>query len=438
MQPELLRPEPAPAVRALACPNCGGTVELRAAGYTVHVGCQYCGSILDTTDGLVKLVTQAHAAQAHPEIPLGTRGTLYGVEWEAIGYLERSQNGYFGWSEYLLFNPYHGYRWLVNARGGWSFGTMLTGTPTWRTYEAYELDGAYYTRFFAGEAQVDRVVGEFYWRVAVGETVKTGDWVRPGFMLSREASDREESWTINQLLAARDVVRAFGVAPSSRIWPPLPHQPSPWGTWLVRGAKIGGLALAFLLLLSIVVGGTRWTASGILPVAVDGREQTARIGPVQLTSRYQRVRIRTTVPRLENGWVDLDYTLVDRKTQQAYVGYGAAERYEGYDSDGAWNEGTRSSDISIASVPAGDYDLVVDYRGNRWSQSGTAFPDGGWMEPTNQPEVVVELGTGTLYGENMLIAALLIALPWLIGLMLHLNFEKARNSESDFASTGDD
>lgn len=82
MQPDApLSPPPAPAVRALSCPNCGGTVELRAAGYTVHVGCQYCGSILDTTDGLVKLVIQAHAAQVTPDIPLGRRGTLFGVEW---------------------------------------------------------------------------------------------------------------------------------------------------------------------------------------------------------------------------------------------------------------------------------------------------------------------------------------------------------------------
>lgn len=439
MQPEApLAPAPAPAVRALSCPNCGGTVELRAAGYTVHVGCRYCGSILETTDGLVKLVTQARLAQAYPEIPLGIRGTLFGVEWEAIGYLERSQNGAYGWKEYLLFNPYYGYRWLVNARGGWSFGTMLTRTPTWRTYESYEVDGAYYTRFFSGQAQVDRVVGEFYWRVAVGEKVQTGDWVRPGFMLSREADDREESWTLHQLVAEKDVIRAFGVAPSGKIWPPLPHQPSPWGAWLLAGAKIGGGALAFLLTLCLVLGGTRWTTSGVLPVAVDGREQTARLGPVTLTGRYQRVQLRADVPRLENGWVDLDYSLVDRKTQQVYAASGAAERYDGADSDGPWSEGSRSSDVSIAGVPAGAYDLIVDYKGNRWSQFDTAYPDGGWMEPTNQPQIVVELGTGTLYGSSVLIAAVLLALPWLIGLILHLNFEKARNGESDFAPAGGD
>src|SRR3978361_771183 len=48
----------APAVRALTCPSCGGTVTLRAAGYTVTVACEYCGSILDVTNPEVRLITE--------------------------------------------------------------------------------------------------------------------------------------------------------------------------------------------------------------------------------------------------------------------------------------------------------------------------------------------------------------------------------------------
>jgi uncharacterized Zn finger protein len=48
----------APAVKALTCPSCGGTVTLRAAGYTVTVACEYCGSILDVTNPEVRLITE--------------------------------------------------------------------------------------------------------------------------------------------------------------------------------------------------------------------------------------------------------------------------------------------------------------------------------------------------------------------------------------------
>lgn len=429
---------PAPAVRALSCPGCGGTVELRAAGYTVHVACQYCGSLLDVTDPQVKLVTRYHEMSVALDIPLGTRGTLRGVEWEAIGHLTRSEGGYYGWEEYLLFNPYHGYRWLVNVRGGWSFGKMLTRTPEWRTFDTFALDGENYTRFFEGEAQVDGVIGEFYWRVAVGERVTTGDWVRPGFMLSREQNGHEVSWTLNEWVPEKEIVAVFGAPAAGRVWPPLPHQPSPWGAWLGPGGAIAAAAAAFLLLLAIFFGGTHWTAAGELAVAPDGREQTATLGTLTFTGRYQRVAIRADVPQLENGWVDLDYSLVDRRTQRVYEAEGAAERYSGSDSDGPWTEGSRDSDVSIASVPAGTYDLVVDYKGNRWESGPSIYDAGSWMAADKAPKVLIEVRHGTLFASNLLIALILVATPWLIALALHLGFERARKAESDFAPQGDD
>lgn len=443
MQPDApapLKAPPAPAALALTCPACGGAVAVKAVGYTVHVACQYCGSILDVTNPQVKLITRYHEAQRRLDIPLGTRGTLHGVEWEAIGYLSRSEHGDYGWEEYLLFNPYHGYRWLVNVRGGWSFGTMLTRTPVWRTFDSYSLGPDYYTRFFRGEAQVDAVLGEFYWRVAVGETVKTGDWVRPGFMLSLETSDQEESWTLNEWVPEKEMVRAFGITPSGRVWPPLPHQPSSWGQWLKPASIIAGIAAAVLLICTIIAGADGWSGAGSFAVAPDGREQTATLGPLTFTGMYQRVEIRADVPQLENGWVDLDYSLVDRKTQRVYEADGAAERYSGRDSDGPWTEGSRGSDISIASVPAGTYDLVVDYKGNRWTDTSINAPStsSDWMDPANEAKVTIEVRHGMLYGSNIIIALILIGAPWLAALLMHLGFERARLAESDFAPKSED
>jgi hypothetical protein len=440
MQPEpAIQPRPAPAAKALTCPSCGGGVELRAAGYTVHVACQYCGSILDVTDPQVKLVTQYHEAVAELEIPLGTRGTLRGVEWEAIGYLQRSENGAYGWEEYLLFNPYHGYRWLVKVRGGWSLGEALTVTPDWLSYDQLGVGPETYTHFFAdSEAQVDYVLGEFYWRVSVGEKVATADWVRPGAMLSREENANEVSWTRNELLPGGEIQKAFGVQPQVKIWPPLPHQPSPWGEWLKAGAILGALAFTFLLVFAIFFGGTSWTAAGSFPIAADGREQSVTLGPIVLPHRYQSVHLRADVPQLENGWLDLDYSLVERKTQQVYEAYGAAERYSGSDSDGPWSEGSRRAEVSIASVPVGTYDLVVEYKPNRWTGTGSYSTDASWMDPVNAPVVQVEVRRGAVYASNLLIALFLIAAPLLLALIWHVAFETARKGESDFATSGED
>src|SRR5690606_13101602 len=67
---------PAPAIKALSCPSCGGTINVKAAGYTVTVACIYCGSILDVANPQVRLITEYRQAMAELEIPLGTRGTL--------------------------------------------------------------------------------------------------------------------------------------------------------------------------------------------------------------------------------------------------------------------------------------------------------------------------------------------------------------------------
>ncbi|MES2445074.1 MAG: DUF4178 domain-containing protein [Pseudomonadota bacterium] len=442
MPDPLPRPEApaAPAVRGLTCPACGGTVALRAAGYSVTVACEYCSSILDVADPAVKLVTEYHRAADTLEIPLGTRGTLRGVEWEAIGYLRRSENGAYPWEEYLLFNPYHGYRWLVTNGRGWSFGELQTVTPSWVAYDELAIGGDFYKRFFGdGRAQVDYVVGEFYWRVTKGEQVETADWVRPGWMLSREANAQEVSWTLSELLPNREMQAAFGVRPPVDSWPPLPHQPSPHAAWLKSAWPVGVIALALMLVVMIVFGGESRTVAGSFAIASDEREQSVTLGPLNFDRAWQRVEISAEVPRLENGWLDLDYALVNRANQQAYTAYGAAERYSGSDSDGPWTEGSRRKSVSVASVPAGSYDLVVEYKGNRWTTGPNYFgatEDKGWLDASNQPTVIVSVSRGALYFSNFLIMAILVAIPLLWGLGRHIHFEQARQAESDFAPTG--
>lgn len=426
----------APAVKPLTCPSCGGTVTLRAAGYTMSVGCEYCGSILDVSNPLVKLVVERHEAAAQLEIPLGTRGTLDGIEWEVVGYLRRSEGGAYPWEEYLLFNPYHGYRWLITNGRGWSFGEMLTVTPDAASLGGLILDGERYTGFFRdGQAQVDYVLGEFYWRVTTGERVRTDDWVRPGWMLSCERNGAEISWTRSRLLTPDEIEGAFGVDAPRRPWPPLPHQPSPYRFWVGPGAAMLGVAALFLLILSIVFTGGARLASGELRIAPDGRDQEATFGPIELKRPWQKVAISAEVPTLDNGWVDLDFSLVDRKTQASFQAYKAAERYSGRDSDGAWSEGSGSADAQIASVPAGVYDLIVEYRANRWD--GAPYGAADWRQTRyEQPLLKLRVDSGNVFFGNLLLGWLALLVPFAIGFARHVSFEQARQGKSDFGMQG--
>ena len=67
-----------------------------------------------------------------PLVPLGARGKLRGVELEAIGYMRRRVRYYgvdYEWSETLLWNPYHGYRWLLEYNGHWTLLENCTTLP---------------------------------------------------------------------------------------------------------------------------------------------------------------------------------------------------------------------------------------------------------------------------------------------------------------------
>ncbi|WP_156679768.1 DUF4178 domain-containing protein [Sphingomonas profundi] len=420
----------APATRTLACPACGGTITIRAAGSTVTLACIHCGSLVDVADPAARVIKRYKEAVAALEIPLGTRGTLKGVEWEAIGYLRRG-DGWAEWDEYLLFNPYEGYRWLIGDGRGWNFGRMLTSAPK-PVFGALVAEGERYTPFFAeSEAKVQHVLGEFYWRVTVGEAVRAADWVRPGFMLSREVNAAEESWTIAELIDPREMRRAFGTAPPPS-WPgsgrpPMPHQRSPLAgvigpAWLCAIAAI----VALFVLAPMFAGGGGAGVSETVTLFPEGTERSATIGPVTLTRARQPVTIHARSDEVRNQWVDLDYALVDRATQASFEAYDIVEEYEGSDSDGGWSEGSRSTTSKIGSVPAGTYDLVVDLGAHNWTGASSSYAAG--IAPVR---VTVSVRPGGVFWSNVWLAVLLILLPagWLT--WRHIRFETARTAESD-------
>ena len=85
-----MTPPPPSSARAITCPNCGGSIAVKAAGYSVSVGCQHCGALLDVASEDVAVIEQYAGAMRELPVPLGRRGVLYDTEWEAIGALARS------------------------------------------------------------------------------------------------------------------------------------------------------------------------------------------------------------------------------------------------------------------------------------------------------------------------------------------------------------
>lgn len=227
----------------LNCPKCGGTLALRAPDKTLRVACPNCTSILDAKDGKLSLFQTLHQEKVKPVIPLGSEGVFGGVKYTVIGFMERYAK-YAGriypWTEYLMYNRETGFRWLVCNEWHWSFVGPVDRPPS-KIGDRVTYDGDTFRIYDRGTAYVRYVLGEFYWKVAVGDRVSTSDYIAPPRMLSyeRSGSGRTQEVTISEghYITVEEIETIFGLSDLPRSWGVGVTQPRPmpdkrfWFAW---------------------------------------------------------------------------------------------------------------------------------------------------------------------------------------------------------------
>ena len=226
---------------ALQCPGCGAPIQRTGFGAIVKVVCSHCGSELSPTESdTLRLLLHVQRQQRPSVLPLHIRGTLAGAQWEVIGIVWRevtADGKVYPWQEFLLYNPYLGYRYLLHFLYDrhWALGTPLDGAPIihvaqrpsarWRQH--------HFRHFQRALARTIYVEGEFPWQVRVGDVVTADDYVAPPLGLSVEQSVDESGtdlqFTMMQHLDGAEVYRAFALAataPRPTMIGPL--QPNRW------------------------------------------------------------------------------------------------------------------------------------------------------------------------------------------------------------------
>jgi predicted RNA-binding Zn-ribbon protein involved in translation (DUF1610 family) len=359
-----------PKVRAFQCVQCGGAVTQRALLQTTSVVCPSCGAIIDVSDQNLKVLsTFAANTEVTPAIPLGIRGTFPDGEFELIGFLQRFvtvEGVDYHWREYLLFNPYKGFRWLSEYNGHWNYIKSTFYRPKMLGDNTLRFKGKTFRHFQSAPAHVDYVIGEFYWRVQQGESCLVSDFIDPPRMFSVENTEGDLSYSVGEYTEPADIAAAF------KLTTPLPprigigaSQPSP----LEKTArKVGELALAFLALAVAIQLATLAFSQNKLVYQTDlvykpTDAEKSRVTEVfELDGRTSNVVVRTQA-NVSNAWIYLSMALINDDTGTAYdfgreIGY-----YFGSDSDGAWSEGSQSDAVFLPHVPAGHYYLRVEPEG---------------------------------------------------------------------------
>lgn len=347
------------AVQELRCENCGAPWEMRGFQNTKSFACENCGSVSQKHDDQWQLIQRVEGSfRARPAYALGTRGRLDGVEWEVIGWQERSVTAWgvrYAWEEHLLFNPYEGYRYLMLSDGHFCVVEPLPGVPSTGLNQAM-WNKQTFKHFQTADAVVDEVLGEFSWEVRRGDVATASDYVDPPGIISCEGaqgvSGSEVNWSAGRYLTRDEVVAAFG-EPTRRIAEPRgihPCQPNPHAAtkeW-VKKAMLVGVALWFVL--SLFYFRTRQDKQ-LWAGAIDAGGASANDIVIDSFSNPTTIEIEGRAPGMQNQWVYLDCMLVEPKRERASYAGLELSYYSGSD----WSEGSRSGSAVITGVPNGTY-----------------------------------------------------------------------------------
>ena len=225
----------------IKCPACGGDLPKLSGDRAERLGCPYCGAVSDIA--AQQVIEQQEKLMQTPDVPIGAKGTLNGVEYVCIAYVRRGSDfdgEHFSWEEYLLWSQPVGFRWLVaDPESGWSFVTPVNLPEVELPRPNASWGGKTYVPRNQNRAVVEYVLGEVYWKCRIGETTQVADYVHKHEVLSREATDSEVYWSHSAPLAWSSIASAFGLppdGPGKRI-----------GAGPKGGGKCGVIAVVLLL-----------------------------------------------------------------------------------------------------------------------------------------------------------------------------------------------
>jgi hypothetical protein len=420
-------------VKGLNCPGCGGSLTVRGFEHTLTVVCPGCLSILDAKDPNLQILQKfKDKTRVTLLIPLGSRGSWQGTVYEVIGYQQRtigSGTERYSWSEYLLFNPYKGFRYLTEYNGHWNDVRTLRALPrpgfSFGTKPRVQYAGTTFTHFTTAQAATTYVLGEFPWQVRRGESVVAKDYIAPPRILSSESTTSETTWSLGEYVAGADIWRAFKLQGA----PPKPsgvfaNQPSP----LVQKSKeLWRLSWTFLLIaFAITLAGyvfarNEQVFSDNYHFGAGARSEASFVTlPFELKGRTTNVEISTKTG-LSNNWAYFNYALINDETGQAYDFGREVSYYTGRDSDGSWSEGSASDTVTIPNIPAGHYYLRVE----------PEFAPG-----TSRLDYSITVRRDVPRSAWFWLILILLLIPPLVVTIRRFSFEGRRWSESDYAPTG--
>lgn len=361
----------------LSCQSCAAPISLYSPSRAQRVTCQSCGALHDISQGSLKYLT-AIEKQESLEIPPGTEGILFGQKYICIGWVSRyclSEGLKYFWEEFLLYNKEIGFRWLVYSDFHWNFVEEISAADIDNhEFSSIFYDKETYNLYQSVPAYVDSVMGEFYWKVEIGENCWLNEYICPPKSLSKETSIYENNdgvkhaseihWSLARYIEPEEVYKAFSLKKRPRK-PTIrsSNEPNPYIENLKNTTKLfvvfASIAVAMFILAMIrssneVIYSHTYTA----PYQTEGvnNEVIITIDDIDLSKSNQPIEITLQTPNMpDNTWFGVEGNLINKSDAKTLSFF--ADNY--YYSGEGWAEAQRIKTIYSTSNSSGNYSLSV-------------------------------------------------------------------------------
>ncbi|WP_205503352.1 DUF4178 domain-containing protein [Rufibacter psychrotolerans] len=414
------------------CPNCRKPLQLYTYAQARTVVCGVCSRLSEVQErGLVQ-IRAVDKEKQEPLIPIGTEGRIKGILYKVVGFLvHKEQSLKYRWREYVLFNPVHGYAFLSEYDGHWTFFQFISDISNGakRTTSSLYYRGSEYKLYNKYRSQVLYAQGEFFWEITEDNSEYL-EYVAPPYMLTLSVNKVEQTWLLGEHIEPEMVQETFSIAA------PMPYkidvgavEPFSQNFSLSFVSKMAGGAAALLLLIQVLL--VSFQQGKVLmdqtfTVTEDGGKgtllpvpgPTVEIGSALGSSNVQ-VYLRAPVT---NTWFATGLSLLNVNTGREYFVELGVEYYHGYEGGEHWKEGSTDTDQILSSIPSGTYRVYLQ-PSREVLALGTSLPESFHLKLVQDVAI----------WSNFWIALLLIAAVPVVQGIRHYSFEKDRWMNSDYS-----
>ena len=406
---------------AINCTACGSPLPALAGHRAKALVCSYCGAVMDRHDEY-RLLTR-YRDMDRPEGPfqIGMTGEIMGVEQTIVGIVGVSatiEGGHYGWTNYQLYSPTHGYSWMTWSDGHVTHSRKTRDMPETGGNFAYRAPlaaaGRTFQMFEQYVARISYLEGELTWVPALGDQTQVIEAIDPPYGYSVVIGGSETEFEFGTYLDRPATLAAFGVEDSFprayTVHAIQPFLPGSFHTALSRAGKVFAPVALVLGLAFLAIGTGQKITETVIP---DTDKGGSLVFPLDRPNRLAELRLTTNVI---NSWSWYDMELVHEESDETVAEFdGGIEYYEGHDSDGRWTEGSQTATFRFKPPAAGAYRLTIT----------TGDPQSARLP------VRVEVRENVMLSRYLFGLALFFALCWLSLWFRNRAFEAKRWGDDD-------